>query len=307
MEGEAVADASAEKGGYSGFERFLFFITPIVFTAILLLVLLLMFNPSWREKAQKVGNQIPVISSLVPDPKNPADPASQAGVESVSEARKKLAELQTLLSQRDAALKSADAKSATLEKTIAQLQEKIAAQDKQASNHEINQEAYQAKIRSLADMYGKMTPGKAAPIMESLTAEEAALVMGAMNDASRGRILEKMTPAVAADITMRLKDADGVTNQQIAALQARIKELEKQTKTASSSLDSAALASTFSTMNATSAATLLLQMSTTEQSKTLRILSAMDNSARSSVLAEMSKSDAKKTAQLVGKLVPANP
>lgn len=302
-----MADASAEKSGYSGFERFLFFITPIVFTAILLLVLLIIFNPSLREKAQKIGNQIPVIDSLVPDVKSTTDPAQQSEVESVSEARSKLAELQALLNQRDAALKAADAKSVTQQKTIADLQEKIAALDKQSSDHQINQDAYQAKIRSLADMYGKMTPGKAAPIMESLTAEEAALVMGAMNDASRGRILEKMTPAVAADITMRLKDSDGVTNQQIAALQARVKQLESQTKTASSSLDSSALASTFSSMDAASAAELLLQMASSEQTKTLRILSAMDNTARSGVLAAMSQKDAEKTANLVGKLVPANP
>ncbi|MDG0793546.1 MgtE protein [Cohnella ginsengisoli] len=302
-----MADASAEKNGYSGFERFLFFITPIVFTAILLFVLLLMFNPSWREKAQTIGNQIPVIDSLVPDVKSTVDPAQQSEVESVSEARTKLAELKALLSQRDAALKAADAKSVTQQKTIADLQEKIAALDKQASDHQINQDAYQAKIRGLADMYGKMTPGKAAPIMESLTAEEAALVMGAMNDASRGRILEKMTPAVAADITMRLKDADGVTNQQIAALQARVKQLESKTKTASSPLDSAALASTFSSMNAASAADLLLKMASTEQTKTLRILSAMDNTARSGVLAAMSQKDAEKAATLVSKLVPANP
>ncbi|MDI4646219.1 MgtE protein [Cohnella hashimotonis] len=301
-----MADASAEKNGYSGFERFLFFITPILFTAILLIVLLIIFNPSLREKAQKIGNQIPVINSLVPDVKHAEDPAQQSQVESVNEARQKLAELQALLSQRDAALKASDAKSVTQQKTIAELQEKIAALDKQSSDHQINQDAYQAKIRSLADMYGKMTPGKAAPIMESLTVEEAALVMGAMNDASRGRILEKMTPSVAADITMRLKDSDGVTNQQIAALQARVKELESRSKTASSSLDSTALASTFSSMDAASAAELLLQMSASEQTKTLRILSAMTNNARSSVLAAMSQKDAEKTASLVSKLVPAN-
>ncbi|MFD2333193.1 MotE family protein [Cohnella sp. GCM10020058] len=301
-----MADASAEKNGYSGFERFLFFITPIIFTAILLFVLLIIFNPALREKAQKIGNQIPVINSLVPDVKSTEDPAQQSQVESVSEARQKLAELQALLTQRDAALKASDAKSVTQQKTIAELQEKIAALDKQSSDHQINQDAYQAKIRSLADMYGKMTPGKAAPIMESLTAEEAALVMGAMNDTSRGRILEKMTPAVAADITMRLKDSDGVTNQQIAALQARVKELENKTKTASSSLDSSALASTFSSMDAASAAELLLKMSASEQTKTLRILSAMTNNARSSVLAAMSQKDAEKTASLVSKLVPAN-
>lgn len=300
-----MAGAEAEKSGYSGFERFLFFITPIVFTAILLFVLMLMFNPSWREKAQTIGNEIPVIKSFVPDKKSEADPQQQAEVESVSEARQKLADMQKLLDERDAALKAADAKSVTQQNTINELQEKVAAMDKQASAHEINQEAYQAKIRSLADMYGKMTPGKAAPILESMTAEEAALVMGAMNDTSRGRILEKMTPAVAADITVRLKDSDGVTNQQIAALQARVKELEKRAAPAASSLDSTALASTFSSMDAVRAAELLLQMSATEQAKTLRILSAMDNIARSSVLGEMSKQDKKKTAQLVSKLVPA--
>lgn len=305
-----MADANVEKSGYSGFERFLFFITPIIFTAVLLFVLLLLFNPTWRHAAQDFGNKIPLVKAIIPDRKD-AEATPDAGAETTaSEARGKVDELKALLADRDNALKQADGKAAQQQKTIDDLKSQIEALNKQMSDKTVTTDAYDTRIRSLADMYGKMTPGKAAPIMESLSVEEAALVLGAMNDNQRGKVLEKMTPKVAADVTMRLKDADSVQDREIAALQARIRELQNQSKSTTANgttLDIAALGKTFGAMDAKKAAPLLLQMAATEQAKTLRILEAMDDTARSKVLAEMSDQDKKKTAQLVSKLMPANP
>nr|WP_275901539.1 hypothetical protein [Cohnella algarum] len=159
-------------------------------------------------------------------------------------------------------------------------------------------------------MYGKMTASKAAPILESMTLEEAALVLGAMNDNARGRILERMTPAVAAEVTTRLKDADSVADQQIAALQARIRELEQQSNSDTSTLDTAQLKQTFTSMDPASAANLLLEMASTDQSKALRILGALEDATRSSILSAMSSlstEDNKTAASLIAKLMPANP
>ncbi|MBB6674597.1 MgtE protein [Cohnella nanjingensis] len=304
-----MADANVEKSGYSGFERFLFFITPIIFTAVLLLVLLLLFNPTWRHAAQDFGNKIPLLSSIIPDRKAPAATQNGESQVTVNNAKQKVDELKTLLTDRDNALKQADGKAAQQQKTIDDLKSQVETLNKQISEKTITAESYDARIRSLADMYGKMTPGKAAPIMESLTVEESALVLGAMNDNQRGKVLEKMTPKVAADVTMRLKDAETVQEREISALQARIRELQNQSKstTSGTALDNAALGKTFGAMDAKKAAPLLLQMAATEQSKALRILEAMDDTSRSKVLAEMSDQDKKKTAQLVSKLMPANP
>ncbi|MFC5472017.1 MgtE protein [Cohnella suwonensis] len=303
-----MASADVEKSSYSGFERFLFFVTPILFTAVLLGVLLLMFNTNWRNSALEFGNKIPVIKSMLPSPDKPAETVAQSDEElTVSNAKTKVEQLNALLTDRETALKQATDLTAQQKKQLEELQAKLDELTKTNAEKTIDTDAYKARISSIADMYGKMTPSKAAPILESMTVEESALVLGAMTETLRGKVLERMNPKVAADVSMKLKDSETVDNREIAALQARIKELEQKTEQPSELLDTAELNRTFSTMKAASAAQLLLQMATGNQSKALRILGAMDDSPRSSVLAAMSDQDKKTTALLVGKLMPAKP
>ncbi|MCD9023363.1 magnesium transporter MgtE N-terminal domain-containing protein [Cohnella silvisoli] len=303
-----MASADVEKSSYSGFERFLFFVTPILFTAVLLGVLLLMFNSEWRNAALEIGNKIPVIKSMLPDPVKPSDPIANTDEQlTVTNAKAKVEELNALLTDRETALKQATDQTAQQKQQIVDLQSKVDQLTKDNSEKTITNESYQARITSLADMYGKMTPSKAAPILESMTLDESALVIGAMSDTVRGRVLERMTPKKAADVTMKLKDADKVDNREIAALQSRIKELEQKAGEGSSTLDTAELNKTFSGMQPAKAAVLLLQMAGTNQSKALRILGVLDDTARSGILAAMSDTDKKTTAALVSKLMPANP
>ncbi len=303
-----MASMDVEKSSYSGFERFLFFVTPILFTAVLLGVLLLMFNTEWRNAALEVGNKIPVVKSMLPDPAKTSEPNANTDEElTVNNAKAKVEELNALLSDRETALKQATEQTVQQKQQIEELQGKVDQLTKDSTERTITSEAYQARISSLADMYGKMTPSKAAPILENMTLDESALVVGAMSDAERGRVLERMNPKKAADVTMKLKDADTVDNREIAALQSRIKELELKAGEGASTLDTAELNRTFSTMNAANAAVLLLQMAGTNQSKALRILGVLDDTARSGILAAMSDVDKKTTATLVSKLMPANP
>lgn len=302
-----VASADVEKGSYSGFERFLFFVTPILFTAVLLGVLLLMFNSEWRNSALEFGQKIPVVKSVLPSPDKGAQPTGKTDEElTVSNAKSKVEELNALLADRETALKQATDQTAQQKKQIDDLNAKVAELTKSNSEKTITSDAYRSRITSLADMYGKMTPSKAAPILESMTTDESALVLGAMSDTLRGRVLERMTPKKAAEVSMKLKDSDTVDNQEIAALQSRVKELELQAGQQSSSLDNAELNKTFSAMKPTNAATLLLQIAGTNQEKALRIIRLIDDSARSNVLASMSDLDKKKTAALVAKLMPAS-
>lgn len=305
-----MSDTNVEKGGYSGFERFLFFLTPILFTAVLLGVLLLILNAEWRNSALEVGHKIPVVGKMLPAAKEKTTSGDKTEELSVANARQKVDEMNTELLNKQTELQQAQSKAAELQKTIDDQKQQIDALTKQMQDKTVNAEQYDAKIRSLADMYAKMTPSKAAPILEKMTVEEASLVLGAMSDTVRGRILEKMTPKVAADVTIHLKDASSVQDQEMAALQARIKELEQQTNKSSSTLDIAELKTTFSTMQPSDAAKLLLNMAGTEQAKALRILGALDDASRAQVLSAMtalSDEGSKTAAQLVSKLMPANP
>ncbi|THF81264.1 MotE family protein [Cohnella fermenti] len=305
-----MSNANAEREGYSGFERFLFFLTPILFTAVLLGVLLFLFNSELRDSALKVGNKIPVLGSILPEPSQPAQTEVSEEELTASSAMKKIEELNAQLVSEQAELQQEKDKTAQSEQTIASLKSQIESLNKQAEENTISAGEYDSKISSLAEMYGKMVPGKAAPILESMTLEEASLILGAMSDTQRVRILEKMTPKVAAEVTSRIKDADSAENEQIAALQARIKELESANSD-TSILDTAELKNTFAAMAPASAAEILYEMAKTNQAKALRILGALTDSSRSQVLAAMANLDddnaKKKTADLVSKLMPANP
>ncbi len=303
-----MANADVEKSSYSGFERFLFFVTPILFTAVLLGVLLLMFNTEWRNAALEMGNKVPVLKSILPDPDSPQDTSTNTDEEiTVNNAKSKVEELNALLADRETALKQATEQTVEQKKQIDGLQVQVDQLTKDSAEKAISSDEYRARISSLADMYGKMTPSKAAPILENLTLDESALVLGEMADTERGRILERMTPKKAADVTMKLKDSESVDNREIAALQSRIKELELKAGEQSSTLDTAELNRTFSTMKPTNAAVLLMQLAGTNQSKVLRILSILDDAPRSDILSAMSDLDKKATANLVSKLMPVNP
>lgn len=303
-----VANADVEKSSYSGFERFLFFITPILFTAVLLGALLLMFNSEWRNAARDIGNKIPVVKSLIPDPASPTETSGSTDEElTITNAKAKVEELNALLLDRETLLKQATEQTAGQKQQLEKLQLQIDELTKVNSEQTITVEEYKSQISGLANMYGKMTPSKAAPILESMTLEESALILGAMSATERGKILERMTPVRAADVTMKLKDAETVDNREIAALQSRVKELELKVGADSETLDTAELNETFSSMQAAKAATLLLQMAVTHQSKVLRILGVLDDTARSNILSSMSDQDKKITAMLVGKIVPLNP
>jgi flagellar motility protein MotE (MotC chaperone) len=303
-----VANADVEKSSYSGFERFLFFVTPILFTAVLLGVLLLMFNSDLRNAALELGNKIPVVKSILPDPAKPEAPDAQSDETlTVNNAKEKIAELNKLLADRESALKQATTLTDEQKTKISEMQAQLDELTKDSQDRTITTDAYHARIASLASMYGKMTPSKAAPILENMTLEESSLVLGAMSDTERGRVLERMTPKKAADVTMKLKDSETVEDQEIAALQSRIKELELSSESSTTALDTAELNRTFSGMKPQKAAELLLQMASTNPSKVLRVLSALDDSSRAKVLDEMSAQNKKATANLVGKLMPASP
>nr|WP_306220683.1 MgtE protein [Cohnella sp. WQ 127256] len=267
-----------------------------------------MFNSEWRNAALEIGNKIPVIKSIVPDPAKPAEPVGNSDEElTVNNAKAKVEELNALLADRETSLKQATEQTAQQKKQIDELQIKVDQFTKENTDQTITSDAYQARISSLAAMYGKMTPSKAAPILENMTLDESALVIGEMGATERGKVLERMNPKKAADVTMKLKDSDTVENREIAALQSRIKELELKQDKQTSTLDTAELNGTLSAMKPQKAAELLIQMAASNQSKVLRALSVLNDSARSQILDEMSTQNKKLTATLVSKLMPANP
>ncbi|WP_246070570.1 MotE family protein [Paenibacillus kobensis] len=300
-----LAGMDVENERYSGFERFMFFLTPILFTIILLGIFMALFNEDMRHKMLDLGNKVPYLESVLPDSPKP-DESTASNEVSAEKSRVKIDELRKQLNDKTAEVSAAQDKTAQAEEQIKTLQGEIDQLKKANETKLLDDEQYAAKVSEVAAMYTQMTPSKAAPILQSMSTEEAVLVLDSMPAENRSRILEKMNPQKAADASLMLKDVVTAKDRQIAALQA---QLERQSAAANAPaqsqtlLDSQQLKQTFGSMAPKSAAELLIKMSDLSPSKVLRILNAVDDSTRASIVAEMSALNEGITAQLVSKLM----
>ncbi|MDQ8733358.1 magnesium transporter MgtE N-terminal domain-containing protein [Paenibacillus sp. LHD-38] len=298
-----MAGTENEKQGYSTLERIMFLMTPILFAIVLLGVLYTLFNNDFRNKMLEAGNSIPFIKDVLPEPKVAGGLTNDDELKT-SNMSAKIADLQAQLTEIESELAAANQTKTSLEQEVKNL-ENDNSQLKSANDEQsLEDEQYQAKIQELASMFSKITPSKAAPILQSMTLDEMVLVFANMRPDDRVRIMEKMNPQTAADAAMKLKDNVKAKDLQIAALQAKLESLKTPvTKPASSVLDQEQLSATFTAMDAKSAGELLIKMVEVSPSKVLRVLNAVDNETRSAIIAEMSGIDEKLTAQMVAKLM----
>jgi len=299
-----VAEAKAEKDGAGWLERILFLITPVLFTALLLGILLLIFDMDLRSQALDFGRKIPVVGKWLPEPaagETPRTPEETAA----RNARERIRELEAMLAEREETLRQSVETTRRQEAEIAELRAQVEELTASLADRAITTAEYEARIRSLAEMYARMTPSRAAPILENMTAEEAALVLEYMPEATRGRILERMNPQRAAELTAMLKDRFPVEERQLAALQARVRELEERLLDTGLVLEAEELGGTFAFMDAGQAAALILEMAGNNRNKALYILASMDNATRSQVVGAMTARDSQTTASLVAELIPS--
>jgi len=295
-----LAELEAEKT-YSGLERFMFFLTPILFTLVLVGVLLTLFSPDVRSRMLEAANRVPLLERIVPDPPADKGTLSENAIYEKNHSEK-IAELESLLAAKDAELAELAGVRAELEQTVAQLEARIEELTQASAERQLSDEEYQARISELASMFGQISPSKAAPILENMTMDEMVLIMDAMRPEIRVTVMEKMTPSVAAEATVRLKDTITAKDRQIAALQARINEYEARGESAAA-LNEDQIIATFGSMNPDSAAQILLQMADLNPAKVLDLLSALPPASRADVIEAMNKQNSKYTAQLVNKLV----
>ncbi|PNQ81270.1 magnesium transporter MgtE N-terminal domain-containing protein [Paenibacillus sp. F4] len=318
-ENELDMDLGKESGG--GFERFMFFLIPIVFTIVLVGVLLTLFNMDFRSEMISLGNKIPVVKNWIPEPKDKATQTKEADQKAQSESSEATIEqLKADLAKQTEELKKATAAKTTQDKKVTELQNQVntlqtqqeqqsqASQQGQAGTQTTggttNEDPYVKQARDLASMYEGMTASKAAPIMENLTTEETVQLLSYMDPANSAKILQKMDAKKAADITMALKNVTPSTDLSVAALQSRLKKDQGITAgTTSKSLQSTQISSTFASMDKKSGAELILQTYKISPDKALNILNTVDDSTRGSLLQNMSAKDAAQTAKILNKLM----
>lgn len=306
---QADLEEDLESGG--GFARFLFFVTPILFTVVLLAVLLTLFNMNFRATMIEIGSKIPIVRNFVPDPEG----VEAAGDTEEDKAKKQaesteatVKELKDQVAQKDAELEEANRQATAQEDKVKQLQAQLDAALTEAIEKEetAKDEVYQKEVKKLSQLYAQMSPSKAAAILEKLTIEETLQMLSLMNNESKVAILEKMDPAKAADISILLKDAKPADDMAIAALQSRLKkdaESSAQAAASTAGLDDKQLGQTFAGMSADAASKLIIQTHKISPDKALKILNAVDDGTRSKILAAMTKEDEELTAKILNKLV----
>ncbi|CAG7623562.1 MotE family protein [Paenibacillus allorhizosphaerae] len=295
-----------QSSSYGAMERFLiWFLIPFVFTAVLLGVLLTIFDYDVMNGVLRAANKIPVVNTIIPDPKtksaegSPEQSKAPAPVGSAASSQEdKLAQLQAKLDQQSADLKKAEAAVQQRDLQIKDLQLKNSSLEEKNKTKTLTEDEYTIQIQQLATMYSKMTASKAAPIMENLTTRELVLILGMMKTDDRVKILEKMDPKKAAEASILLKDQTNVRDAQIAALQDRVKQLSAPDPKAADKLTKDDLGSTFANMTPKSSAAVLLEMQKTNPDKVISILSSMDSAGRSKVLSALSDLS-KETAALI--------
>lgn len=298
-----MAGPEAEKQGYSGLERMMFLMTPVLFAVVLLGVLYTLFNNDFRNKMLEAGQSVPFLKDVLPEPDAAGGSLDDEALRNANMSAK-IADLQVQLSAIESELAEANQMKTELEQQVADLKKDNSSLKTQTEEQLLEDEQYEAKIQELSSMFSKITPSKAAPILQSMTMEEMVLVFANMRADDRVRIMEKMNPQTAADAAMMLKDNVTAKDMQIAALQSRLdSQKSADTKQVSSVLDQEQLGATFAAMDAQSAAELLIKMVDVSPSKVLRILNAVDDTTRSAILAEMSGINETTTAQLMAKLM----
>lgn len=302
-----------EKSSYSGFERFLFFLTPIIFTIILVLVLLTFFNYDVKNSLFALGNKIPIVNSFIPDSIDPLsdDNTGNADGETSDGSNEtqsdtdgvKVKNLELELTMKNAELKKTNDTVIAQGEEIKVLEQKIEDMTTEVETEAQSDEEYQKQIKGLADLYANMTASKAAPVIENLTLSEQALVLSQMNIDARTKILEKMDPKKAAEASIQLKDTVSMKDRQVAALQERIKKFAESTAQASKVLTKTDLALTVASMTPKKAAEMLLAMNKFSPDKVISILSSMDTTSRSNIMTSLADLSGEITAKIAAKLV----
>lgn len=292
-----------EKTSYGAFERFLYlFFIPALFTVILTVVLLSLFNYDVSNTLLKTANSIPVISSIVPDPKSDGEEA----VEETEVGTPKAEDMEMLKSriqELEAELALKGTSESDKDKQILDLQARIEELTLQLDTKKADDDAYQAQIQEVASMYARMAPNKAAPILENLTRNERLLVLQAMKPSERVAVLEKMNPTIAAESSILLKDSTPSDNPELLALQERLDLYEDDNKQESgNALSNEELGQTFAAMTAANAASVLLEMNKTNSAQVTNILREMNVQARSSILTELSNLSEEEAAKISARL-----
>ncbi|GED13164.1 MotE family protein [Aneurinibacillus migulanus] len=284
----------AEERSYSRLEWFFYIIfIPLLFTLVLSAIIAQMFGYNVVGVLAKELNQIPVIEKLIPDAAIDRPPSEKEEVKT-DKKDVTVADLKTQLAVKEREVNELKKKAELEEQKAKRLQQQTQIQqgDAKVSQEQMNEEK-QKQIKNLAKVYTTMSAGKAAPIMEKMSPEEAGQLLLVMKPEERSAIMAKMDPKTAADLTLLLKETSQADSNDPGVLQQRLLELKYNASIRE-------LAASISSMQPTNAANLIERLFTSDERKAVLVLSQMEAGQRGQILSKLAEN--KSRAALAAKI-----
>jgi flagellar motility protein MotE (MotC chaperone) len=289
-----------EEREYSKWEWFFYMIfIPALFASLLGGVLLHFLGVNVLGKALHWANTVPYLEKIVPD--GSYDAAGQSDEQ--ADLDRQVTSLQAEQAKNQQKIATLQVEATKKEATIQALQKRLEDLQKMMEDKRTSEEERQKQYQDLAKLYTTMSPKNAAAIVQNLSLQESVTVLTKMTPEERAGILEKMDPKKAADISILLKDMVVNKDDDIAALQERVKVLTKavsETRKDSTSLDS--LINTFSQMPPEDAASIIRNLMGTNQNRAISILAGMANDKRAQILSAIAKEDARQQENVAARI-----
>ncbi|HEY8342568.1 MAG TPA: hypothetical protein VIK75_06165 [Calditerricola sp.] len=282
---------------------------PVLFAAGLLGIVLTFLGVDVPGALWRGANAVPGLGYLVPDPpgssgaKDAEHPAGNAAAEADRSV------LQAQLQAKDAEIRTLRERLAERDREIESLNQKIASLQQELRGKRLTDEEREARLKEMAQLYAGMSPTKAARILEAMTREEAALVLARMRPETRARVLAQMRPQRAAELSMRLANETPAEDPDIAALQARIAELERQLDAAERRAASSVqeVAASLARMSPKEAAGVVRELTRQQPNHAVAVLAAMEAGARGAIFDQLAKEHPALVARLTRLLLNAAP
>lgn len=282
---------------------------PVLFAAALLGIVLTFLGVDVPGALWRGANAVPGLERLIPDPPGQTEANAAETPEGKAGGEADRSVLQAQLQAKEAELRTLRERLAQRDREIEALNQKIASLQQALGGKRLTDEEREARLKETAQLYASMPPGKAARILEAMTREEAALVLARMRPEKRAQVLAQMSPQRAAELSMRLSNDTPAEDPDIAALQARIAELERQLDAAERGASASArdVAVSLARMAPKEAAAVVLELSRQQPNHAVAVLAAMDPGARGAIFDQLAKQQPALVARLTRLLLGATP
>lgn len=266
----------AEKN-HSKLEKvFYLIILPMIFTAVLLMILLNFLGvPVWKTIHQW-GEHIPGVNSTSSATANKQDQTTSSHDQTKSQS------FQTMKIQQTANQQEVD----KLKKENSELQKELA--DNQTQKDK-------AEMQQVANLYANMSTSKAVAILENLPLDDAAFTLSSLDEDQQSSLLGSFSdPKKAAQLSTLMKEITLHQDEDPVLLKKHIHDLAQKGQTPTAST----LVQTISAMPPAQSAGIIENLMGTNINEAIYLMQSLDTNIRSQVLTEIAKSNAPLAAKI---------